>query len=36
MIDGSLFVSRFGVALMALVSLSGCAWFGGQSKPDWI
>lgn len=36
MIDGSLFVSRFGLALMALVSLSGCAWFGGQSKPDWI
>jgi hypothetical protein len=36
MIDGSLFVSRFGVALMALVSLSACAWFGGQSKPDWI
>jgi hypothetical protein len=24
------------VVLMALVVLSGCAWFGGQSKPDWI
>jgi hypothetical protein len=24
------------VVLMALVVLSGCAWFGGQAKPDWI
>jgi hypothetical protein len=24
------------VVLMVLVTLSGCAWFGGQSKPDWI
>ncbi len=31
MIDGSLFVSRIGMVLMALVALSGCAWFGGQS-----
>jgi hypothetical protein len=36
MIDGSLFVRRIGVVLMALVTLSGCAWFGGQAKPDWI
>jgi hypothetical protein len=36
MIDGSRFVSRIGVVLTALVALSGCAWFGGQSKPDWI
>ena len=36
MIDGSLFVSRLGVALIALIALSGCAWFGGQAKPDWI
>jgi len=36
MIDGTLFVSRIGVVLMALVALSGCAWFGGQTKPDWI
>jgi hypothetical protein len=36
MIDGSRFVRRIGVMLMALVVLSGCAWFGGQSKPDWI
>ena len=36
MIDGSLFVSRIGVVLMALVSLSGCAWSGEQAKPDWI
>ena len=34
--DGSRFVSRIGVVLMALVALSGCAWFGGHSKPDWI
>ena len=36
MIDGSRFLSRISVVLMALVALSGCAWFGGQSKPDWI
>jgi hypothetical protein len=36
MIDGSLFVSRIGMALTALVALSGCAWFGGPAKPDWI
>jgi len=34
--DGLQFVSRIGVALIALVALPGCAWFGGQSKPDWI
>ena len=34
--DGSLFVRRIGVALMALVAVSGCAWFGGHAKPDWI
>ena len=34
--DGSRFVSRIGVVLMALVALSGCAWLGGHSKPDWI
>ena len=32
----SRFVSRIGVAVMAVVALSGCAWVGGQSKPDWI
>jgi len=36
MIDGSRFARRIGVVLMALTALSGCAWFGGQSKPDWI
>ena len=36
MIDGSRFVSRIGVALIALIALSGCAWFGGHAKPDWI
>ena len=36
MIAGSLFVSRIGAVSMALVALSGCAWFGGQTKPDWI
>lgn len=32
----SLFVRRIGVTLIALVALSGCAWFGGKTKPDWI
>jgi hypothetical protein len=36
MIDGLRFVSRIGVVLTALGALSGCAWFGGESKPDWI
>jgi hypothetical protein len=36
MIVGSWFVRRIWVVLMVLVALSGCAWFGGQSKPDWI
>ncbi len=36
MIDGSSFVRRIVVVSMALVALSGCALFGGQSKPDWV
>ena len=36
MIHGWLFVRRIVVVLMSLVALSGCAWFGGQAKPDWI
>jgi hypothetical protein len=36
MIDGLRFASRIGVVLMTLVALSGCSWFGGQAKPDWI
>jgi hypothetical protein len=36
MIDGSPFVRRIAVVSMALVALSGCALFGGQSKPDWV
>ena len=36
MIDASLFVRRIVVVLTVLVALSGCAWFGGQAKPDWI
>ena len=36
MIDRPLFVRRIGAMLMTLVALSGCAWFGGQAKPDWI
>ena len=36
MIDRLRFASRIGVVLMALVALSGCSWFGGQAKPDWI
>jgi LPP20 lipoprotein len=34
--EGSRFVSRIGVVSTMLVVLSGCAWFGGHSKPDWI
>jgi len=34
--DGSLFVCRAGMVLMGLAALSGCAWFGGHTKPDWI
>ena len=29
-------VCRTGMVLMGLVALSGCAWFGGQIKPDWV
>lgn len=36
MMGGSLLVSRIGVGLTTLIVLSGCAWFGGQAKPDWI
>ena len=36
MIHQSPFVSRIMLVLMALVALSGCAWVGGQAKPDWI
>lgn len=36
MTHGSLFVNRFGLVLMVLVACSGCAWFGGQAKPDWV
>ncbi len=36
MIDGSAFVPRIMAVLMGVVALSGCAWFGGQPKPDWI
>jgi LPP20 lipoprotein len=34
--DGSRLVRRIGVMLISLAALSGCSWFGGQSKPDWI
>src|SRR5262245_218473 len=36
MINGWLFVRRIVVTLVSLVALSGCAWFGEQTKPDWI
>ena len=36
MMDESLFVCRTGMVLMGLAALSGCAWFGGHTKPDWI
>lgn len=36
MIDGLLCVRRIMMVVMTLAALSGCAWFGGQPKPDWI
>jgi len=36
MIDGLLPVRRIMMTVMTLAALSGCAWFGGQPKPDWI
>lgn len=36
MIDGLLSVRRIMMVVMTLAALSGCAWFGGQPKPDWI
>ena len=34
--DGSMAVCRTGMVLMGLAALSGCAWFGGPTQPDWI
>lgn len=34
--DGMWPAGRFGVVVIASIALSACAWFGGQSKPDWI
>lgn len=36
MINGLLCVRRIMMGVMTLAALSGCAWFGGQPKPDWI
>ena len=36
MMDGSRFMIPTWLVLTTLVVLSGCAWFGGPSKPDWI
>jgi hypothetical protein len=36
MIHQSPFVSRIMLVLMGVIALSGCAWVGGLSKPDWI
>jgi len=36
MIALSLVVRRIVVTLMLVAGLAGCAWFGGQTKPDWI
>lgn len=29
-------VRRLGTALIAVVAVCGCAWVGGQTKPDWV
>ena len=31
-----MFVSRAGMLLMGVAALSGCAWFGGHTQPDWV
>jgi hypothetical protein len=31
-----MFVSRAGMVLIGLAALSGCAWVGGHTQPDWI
>ncbi len=36
MIDRLLGVKNGALILCAIGALSGCAWFGGQTKPDWI
>ena len=36
MIDRLLDMKKIGLALCAIGVLSGCAGFGGQTKPDWI
>ena len=36
MIDRSLGMKKIGLVLCAIGVLSGCAWFGGPTKPDWI
>lgn len=29
-------VTRYGVILLAMLLWSGCSWWGGHSKPEWI
>ena len=36
MIDRLLDMKNVALVLCAIGALSGCAWFGGQTKPDWI
>lgn len=36
MIAGSGPINRLGAVLAVSLAVSGCAWVGGQSKPDWI
>lgn len=36
MIDRLLGMKNGALVLCAIGALSGCAWFGGQAKPDWI
>ena len=36
MIDRLLGMKNGALILCAIGALSGCAWFGGQAKPDWI
>ncbi|NWF74404.1 MAG: LPP20 family lipoprotein [Nitrospirae bacterium] len=36
MMNGMCVASRIGVVVMASLAVAACAWFGGQSKPDWV
>lgn len=36
MMNGRFQASRLSRMVLVMTALSGCSWFGGQAKPDWI